>query len=108
MGNPEVPEKFKAARAAAAKGRPEFAIPKWAAIGALILILIAALVIGGFLFWQQKKPKTSAAAAAIPEKTIPVLPFANINPEPHNAYFSHGLPGEILTPLSKIPGLNDI
>src|SRR5947199_6311862 len=39
MGNPEVPEKFKAARAAAAKGRPEFAIPKLALIGALVLIL---------------------------------------------------------------------
>src|SRR6266436_2315819 len=33
MGNPEVPEKFKTARAAAAKARPKSVIQKWALIG---------------------------------------------------------------------------
>src|SRR6266704_1559320 len=48
VGNPEVPEKFKAAGAAAQKALPKSAIAKWALIGAAILILIA-----GFLFWQR-------------------------------------------------------
>src|SRR5712692_6638386 len=108
MGNPEVPEKFKAARAAAAKGRPEFAIPKWAAIGALILILIAALVIGGFLFWQQRKPKPSAFASLIPEKSIAVLPFDNRSEDKANAYFADGIQDEILTRLAKIADLKVI
>src|SRR6266496_3622694 len=41
VGNPEVPEKFKSARAAAT-ARPKSVIPKWTLIGAAILILIAA------------------------------------------------------------------
>src|SRR5437588_1679473 len=52
VGNPEVPEKFKAAKSAAAKALPKSAIAKWAPIGAAILILIA-----GFLFWQRGKAK---------------------------------------------------
>src|SRR5713226_7045158 len=46
MGNPEVPEKFKTVRAAAAKARPKSVIQKWALIGALILMLIG---VGAFL-----------------------------------------------------------
>jgi len=105
MGNPEVPEKFKAARAAAAKGRPEFAIPKWALIGAAILILIA---VGSFLFWQRSKPTTSAVTSAIPEKSIAVLPFENLSRDPDNAYFADGIQDEILTRLSKIADLKVI
>src|ERR1700720_2444653 len=71
VGNPEVPEKFKAARSAAAKALPKSAIPKWVPIGAAILILIA-----GFLFWQRGKAKTSTAA--IQEKSIAVMPFENL------------------------------
>jgi TolB-like protein/class 3 adenylate cyclase/Tfp pilus assembly protein PilF len=103
MGNPEVPEKFKAARAAAAKGRPEFAIPKWALIGAAILILIA---VGSFLFWQRSK--TSATTSAIPDKSIAVLPFANLSEDKANAYFADGIQDEILTRLSKIADLKVI
>jgi TolB-like protein/class 3 adenylate cyclase/Tfp pilus assembly protein PilF len=103
MGNPEVPEKFKAARAAAAKGRPEFAIPKWALIGAAILILIA---VGSFLFWQRSKG--SATTSAIPDKTIAVLPFANLSEDKANAYFAEGIQDEILTRLSKIADLKVI
>ncbi len=108
MGNPEVPEKFKTLGAATVKAPPKSSIPKWAAIGALILILIAALVIGGFLFWQQKKPKTSAAAAAISEKSIAVLPFENRSEDKANAYFADGIQDEILTRLAKIADLKVI
>jgi TolB-like protein/Tfp pilus assembly protein PilF len=98
VGNPEVPEKFRAARSAAAKALPKSAIPKWAPIGAAILILIA-----GFLFWQRGKAKTSTAA--IPEKSIAVLPFENLSHDPDNAYFADGIQDEILTRLSKIADL---
>src|SRR6266404_4288930 len=109
LGNPEVPEKFKTVGAAAEKGRPEFAIPKWALFGAAILILILILIaVGSFLFWQRGKPKTSATTAAIPEKSIAVLPFGNLSRDPDNAYFADGIQDEILTRLSKIADLKVI
>jgi TolB-like protein/Tfp pilus assembly protein PilF len=101
VGNPDMPEKFKTARAAAAKTGPKFAIPKWALIGAAVLILIA-----GFLFRQRGKAKTSTAA--IPEKSIAVLPFGNLSRDPDNAYFADGIQDEILTRLSKIADLKVI
>src|SRR5437867_6671922 len=50
--NPEVRQKFKAVKAAE-KARAKSAIPKWALIGAAILILVA--IAFGFLFWQRQK-----------------------------------------------------
>jgi len=58
VGNPQVPEKFKSARAAAT-ARPKSVIPKWTLIGEAILLLIAATV-GRFLFWQRWRAKTFA------------------------------------------------
>src|SRR5207247_1750452 len=52
VGNPQRPEKFKTAGAAAAKARPKSAIPKWALAGAAVLIL-GAIAFGGFLLWQR-------------------------------------------------------
>jgi TolB-like protein len=105
VGNSEVPEKFKPARAGAAKASPKSVIPKRALIGALILILIG---VGVFLFWQRGKPKTSALTSAIPEKSIAVLPFENLSEDKANAYFADGIQDEILTRLSKIADLKVI
>src|SRR5437867_6450623 len=49
VGNSQVPEKFKTAWAAE-KARPKSAIPKWALVGAVVLILI--VVATGFLVFQ--------------------------------------------------------
>src|SRR5205814_2386845 len=103
VGNPAVPEKFKTARTAAAKTGPKSVIPKWALIGAAILILIA---LGSFLFWQRSK--TSATTSVIPEKSIAVLPFENRSRDPDNAYFADGIQDEILTRLAKIADLKVI
>src|SRR5438105_2351024 len=66
------------------------------------------LLIGIFLFWQRQKPKTFAAASVIPEKSVAVLPFANLSRDPDNAYFADGIQDEILTRLSKIADLKVI
>src|SRR5882724_383792 len=105
VGNPEVPKKFKTVGTAAEKGRPEFAIPKWALFGAAILILIL-IAVGGFLFWQRGK--TSATTSAIPDKSIAVLPFGNLSRDPDNAYFADGIQDEILMRLAKIADLKVI
>jgi TolB-like protein/class 3 adenylate cyclase/Tfp pilus assembly protein PilF len=118
LGNREPPEKFKrptvgAAKrqsgsdSAAAKEIPKPGISRWPLIGAAVLILIA-IAFGVFLFWQQQKPKTSATALAISEKSIAVLPFANLSEDKANAYFTDGIQDEILTRLSKIAELKVI
>src|SRR5437899_1411928 len=104
VGNPEVPEKFKAVRTAEA-ARPKSAIPKWALISAAIFMLI---VIAGLPFWQRQKPKTSASASAVPEKSIAVLPFENLSANQENAFFTDGVQDEILADLAKVADLKVI
>src|SRR5207248_5127491 len=71
-------------------------------------LAVVALAFATFLFWQRAKPKTSAVTAPIPEKSVAVLPFANLSRDPDNAYFADGIQDEILTRLSKIADLKVI
>ena len=56
-----------------------------------------------------KLPETPATARpdrhAAPEKSIAVLPFANLSTEPENEYFTDGVTEEILNALSQIGDL---
>ena len=47
-------------------------------------------------------------ASAISDKSIAVLPFANLSHDPDNAYFAAGIQDEIITRLSKIGDLKVI
>jgi adenylate cyclase len=104
LGNPEVPEKFKTAGAAAEKARAKSTIPKWALILAAGLILVA-IAFGGLLNWQRVKLKTSAPTSVIQEKSIAVLPFVNMSADKNDEYLSDGVSEELITALSKITGL---
>jgi TolB-like protein/Tfp pilus assembly protein PilF len=106
VGNPEVPEKFKQRsepKTAAAAPAKAARFP-WHEV--VIALLLVAALIAGFLFWQRAKSKTSTPAA--PEKSIAVLPFANLSEDKANAYFADGIQDEILTRLSKIADLKVI
>ncbi len=110
LGNCQLPEKF---RQGASKKEEATAIPastakptgpRWAMIGAAVLI-IAVVALGLFFF----RPKwSSTPATAIPDKSIAVLPFGNLSRDPDNAYFADGIQDEILTRLSKIADLKVI
>src|SRR5205823_772287 len=53
-------------------------------------------------------PRQSEAATVPPNKSIAVLPFANLSGNPDNAYFAAGIQDEIITRLAKITELKVI
>jgi TolB-like protein len=81
-----------------------------------IVTIGAALSIGLFLFGrytaQRSISNTTGAAEPLPagqviqqpvaEKSLAVLPFANLSGNPENAYFAAGIQDEIITRLAKI------
>ena len=121
-GNPEVPQKFRQARKAAAPLVREKKGRGW--VIAVAVVLIAALIIGAVLWSRRSAPVAIGTgalpappalpatpvptAAAIPEKSIAVLPFENLSRDPDNAYFADGIQDEILTRLAKIADLKVI
>jgi len=119
LGNPEVPQRFRAARQKAAA--PQFGDQRpssirWPLVAGVALVLL--LAIGAFL-WSRRLPSKSAETvgapastttnlAAIPNKSIAVLPFENLSRDPDNAFFTDGVQDEILTNLAKIADLKVI
>ncbi|PYI99606.1 MAG: hypothetical protein DME98_00145, partial [Verrucomicrobia bacterium] len=104
LGNPAVPEKLKAARAAVAAKRKRTAF-RWVSVG--VLALLAGIAAIGFLFFRYA-PRFAARALAVPEKSIAVLPFQNLSKNEENAFFADGVQDEILTDLARIADLKVI
>jgi hypothetical protein len=75
-----------------------------------------AIIVGTIVLVQHlslKPPRTSASIPP-PEKpaltlpsipSIAVLPFTNLSGDPQQEYFSDGISGQLLSELSRLPGL---
>jgi serine/threonine protein kinase/tetratricopeptide (TPR) repeat protein len=73
---------------------------------AAILILVASVFFPHLR--DSMRTENSVSNPAVPEKSIAVLPFANLSPDPNNAFFSDGVQDEILTDLARIADLKVI
>jgi TolB-like protein len=72
------------------------------------LALAAAIVALAAIVAVREFHSTKATPSAIPEKSVAVLPFQNLSPDPDNAYFADGIQEEILTRLARIADLKVI
>ncbi|MGA8060356.1 MAG: adenylate/guanylate cyclase domain-containing protein, partial [Candidatus Binataceae bacterium] len=76
-----------------------------------VAIIAAAILLVQHI--SLKTPRTSASippaqspALALPDKpSIAVLPFANVSGDPQQEYFSDGITDDLITDLSRLPGL---
>ena len=75
-----------------------------AAAIATVLVLVAAAAI----VWQRRPAPGPPPAAGAHAKSIAVLPFQNLSPDPENAYFADGITEDILTQLAKVGELKVI
>jgi TolB-like protein/DNA-binding winged helix-turn-helix (wHTH) protein/Tfp pilus assembly protein PilF len=76
---------------------------------------VLALSLAALFFWRdrtQNPPeapaRTKSAKILIPEKSIAVLPFANLSADKENAFFTEGVQDDILTALAKFADLKVI
>jgi TolB-like protein/Tfp pilus assembly protein PilF len=80
------------------------------------LVAVAALVIGGGIaaaagvhfWWPSSHKAAQPVAMVISDKSIAVLPFADMSEKQDQEYFGDGMAEEILDLLAKIPGLTVI
>ena len=75
-------------------------------VGAVLAALV--VVLGVLLLRTRGGPAVRPGAPASDRKSIAVLPFQNLSPDPENAYFADGMTEDILTQLAKIRDLKVI
>lgn len=69
---------------------------------------LLAFIIGGagLVLWLNFAPTSRAGASGAKDKSIAVLPLANLSPDPNDAFFADGIHDEILTQLARIAALD--
>src|SRR6266853_967529 len=110
VGNHDVPAKLKPIEQEQAAGAVvtsvnESARSKHGLVAATVLLAIALAL--GFVFWvasHRAAPKSTSTS----QKSIAVMPFANLSEDKANAYFAEGIQDEIVTRLAKIADLKVI
>jgi TolB-like protein/Tfp pilus assembly protein PilF len=102
-----------AARVRAEDGRKHKLLPGWLVGGTLIALVV---VLGGAFFWYYQyasglpvsSPATPAAVASPTDRSIAVLPFADMSPGKDQEYMSDGISEEVLNLLAQVPDLKVI
>ena len=121
LGNPQVPAKLRNAQQIAPSvptasikhtKSPFVGIGIFVAIVSLIVFAIVTVIFAPAILRSRNKARNETrpqaneiSAPAVAEKSIAVLPFANLSHDPDNAYFAAGIQDEIITRLAKIADL---
>jgi TolB-like protein/class 3 adenylate cyclase/cytochrome c-type biogenesis protein CcmH/NrfG len=116
LGNPAVPSKLKQPTLSSEHfprdANRSLGGPTWTW---LVAIVTGTILCAGFWGFQSLHRSTndSAArsafpAASVPEKSIAVLPFENLNSNQETAFFTDGVQDEILSNLAKVADLKVI
>ena len=72
----------------------------------LTVIAVVGLVIAlAFIAWDKLGPATTAPAAGVEDKSVAVLPFADLSQGQDQEWFADGLTEEILNALARLPEL---
>src|SRR5437588_1385837 len=113
VGNPELPSRFKKARdeQATQVATRRTVLRRRLLLGGILLLALIALSLATYVTFQRKHAggfSGKSAAAAIPDKSIAVLPFANLSDDKQNSYLADGIVDEILTDLAKVADLKVI
>jgi serine/threonine protein kinase/tetratricopeptide (TPR) repeat protein len=88
-------------RQSAWRGRPALALAGFVAA--------ALLIVAAVLLWRPRSGKTGApGASSSNRRSVAVLPFQNLSPDPENAFFADGMTEDILTQLAKVRDLKVI
>jgi TolB-like protein len=101
IGNADVPEKIRQAKREQARARR---VGRNRILVATSIVAAAVLGIGYWVFHQRRANDLTT----IPVKSIAVLPFQNLSPDPQNVFFADGVQDEILTDLARIADLKVI
>ena len=106
VGNPEPPTKFVNA-AAARSASALTGTSKSSRLPTLISLIVFLVLIGAGAAWFLNHRSASTTPGFL-EKSIAVLPFANLSANQENAFFTEGIQDEILTDLARIADLKVI
>jgi TolB-like protein/Flp pilus assembly protein TadD len=74
----------------------------------LDFVIIGVLLVLVAVLFFVRVPIRSSSGEPIPEKSIAVLPFANLSDDKRNAFFADGIQDDVLTALAQIGGLRVI
>jgi TolB-like protein/predicted Zn-dependent protease len=75
------------------------------AIIGLLALAVVFLVIDNYVLEAEPEEAGITAGSVTEEKTIAVLPFANMSGDPEQEFFSDGISEELLNVLAKVKGL---
>ena len=81
---------------------------RWPATAAALLVVLALGVAVWLRPWQSalQPAAVEVQAPPLPDKpSVAVLPFANLSNDPQQVYFADGLAEDLMTGLSRLPGL---
>jgi TolB-like protein len=82
-------------------GRRSSRVSTRVAVAAVVLFGVTIAVGVAIRFWPSKGP----AVVAVSDKSIAVLPFADMSEKHDQEYFADGIAEEVLDRLAKVPGL---